>query len=445
MKEKNKKKYYIVFVSVFLLSIITAAHFYRQSEKGLVVVSLISPFLLIFPKKWIWLALQYIIFLNSIEWLKTTFSIITIRITTKEPYLKVVFIMSAILFLNILSLLLITNKNFKKRYHSDSTSYLPSFFGFVFITILAAIPYKKLHSIQPLILERLLPTFGWLEIFFLGIYGAILIEKILLSKYFQFLRKKIWVLFSLVFFVQFLLGLSGFSQFLMSNKLHLPIPGILIAGPIFRGNFSLFMPLLLFSSLILIGPAWCSWLCYFGPLDLIAAGKNKNPTKISIQTTIILRIILMCLLITIPLLLRFVNANIMFATVMGILYGITGIYIMIKLSKNKGVMIHCTSYCPIGLINTIIGKINPFRIKIKTSCIKCNKCINVCKYGALSQQTLYEGAPDLRCTLCGDCVFCCVGEHIQYSFLSLSPQISKKIFITIIIIIHTLFLGFGRI
>ena len=52
----------------------------------------------------------------------------------------------------------------------------------------------------------------------------------------------------------------------MTGKLHLPVPMMILAGPIYRGHTSV-MSILFLSTLILSGPAWCSHLCYFGAID----------------------------------------------------------------------------------------------------------------------------------------------------------------------------------
>ncbi|MCX7726879.1 MAG: 4Fe-4S binding protein [Chitinispirillaceae bacterium] len=443
----KNRSFFIEYLTIFLLAVISAVHFYKQSENGLVFVTLISPFILIINrKKWSWFVLQYIVFINSIEWLKNIIKIVNFKIETQDISIKTVTIL-IVFFMNISCLFLIRSDKFKKRYSIDNeSSTLYSFLAFLVITLLSAISYKKLNSLQPLILERILPASGWIEIFFLGIYGATVTEKILSSKSSDIIRSKIWLFFSIVFFIQLLLGISGFSIFLMNNKLHLPIPGILISGPIFRGKISFFMPFLLLTSIILVGPAWCSWLCYFGPLDLFFSKKSNNKKlTIPLKATIISRIIILLLLIIVPIVLRILKVKILITYAVGVLYGIIGVLVMIKFSRSRGIMVHCTSYCPIGLITTIIGKINPFRIKIKNSCIKCNKCINICKYDALNKKTLVKGSPDIRCTLCGDCIASCVGNHIEYSIFSLQTKIAKKIFITSIVILHTLFLGFGRV
>ena len=69
---------------------------------------------------------------------------------------------------------------------------------------------------------------------------------------------------------QLALGIFADPIFLMTGKLHLPIPAVILAGPLYRFE-GLFMPILFISTLLLSGPAWCSQLCYFGAFDAWSA------------------------------------------------------------------------------------------------------------------------------------------------------------------------------
>ncbi len=85
--------------------------------------------------------------------------------------------------------------------------------------------------------------------------------------------------FSMVFFAQLLLGLAGIEKLLMTGKLHLPVPALIIAGPLFRGE-GVFMLILFAATVLLVGPAWCSYLCYIGAWDNYAATAQKRPGRL---------------------------------------------------------------------------------------------------------------------------------------------------------------------
>ncbi len=127
-----------------------------------------------------------------------------------------------------------------------------------------------------MILERFIPGAGWFEIAVISIYGGYVAFKMQDPINVPRWRRITWITFSIVFFTQLILGLSGLDKFLMTGKLHLPIPMMILAGPLYRGQTSI-MTLLFLSTVILSGPAWCSQLCYFGAFDSLASrGKTQR-------------------------------------------------------------------------------------------------------------------------------------------------------------------------
>ena len=133
------------------------------------------------------------------------------------------------------------------------------------------------------------------------------------------------------------------------------------------------------------------------------------------------------------------------AGVIGILAGALGIAVIIVFSRKLGFMAHCNLYCPIGLAAVVLGRISPFRIKINDDCTSCMKCRYKCRYNALDFDDIKKGKPNLNCTLCGDCIPVCDANSINYRFLKLSPEKARILFIVIIVSLHAVFLGVGRI
>ncbi|MEE8590948.1 MAG: 4Fe-4S binding protein, partial [Spirochaetia bacterium] len=131
-----------------------------------------------------------------------------------------------------------------------------------------------------LLADRFLPLSGWIQILLLAIYGVFLITKIADRRDTAGIRLRIWLFFSIVFFTQFILGVAGFEKLLMTGRLHVPVPAVVIAGPIFRGE-RFFMPILFVSTIVLVGPAWCSHLCYIGAWDGLAAGVRRRSGSLS--------------------------------------------------------------------------------------------------------------------------------------------------------------------
>ncbi|NLG16859.1 MAG: 4Fe-4S binding protein [Fibrobacter sp.] len=319
---------------------------------------------------------------------------------------------------------------------------MTSIVAFSLTFLLCSFPQALMHDPHPLLAERFIKGGGWIEIFFLSLYSAWLVEKIIKSVEPGKIRGVTWTAFSVVFFLQAALGISGFEKFLMTGSLHLPVPALIVAGPLFRGE-GYFMPLLLLSTLVFVGPAWCSWLCYIGSWDLLTSRSRRKPVELPRYYNHI-RISLLAALVIVTLFLRFSGFSTSIAVFGGAAFGLGGVVVMILFSRKKGVMVHCTTYCPIGLITSLVGKINPFRIRIGKGCIDCLSCIRACRYGALTSNSIRQRRPGLTCTLCGDCVAACKESQIGFYFPGISSVAARKAFLTLVVVFHAVFLGMAR-
>lgn len=290
--------------------------------------------------------------------------------------------------------------------------------------------------------ERFLKGAGWIEIFLISCYGAFVTYKMQDPMNVPRWRKITWTLFSVIFFMQLIIGLSGFEKFLMTGKLHLPIPMMILSGPIYRGQLSV-MTILFLSTVVLTGPAWCSQLCYFGAFDnLMSGGKTSKEIlryKGAIKSTILV------LVISMALILRWLNVSMLISTLIAVAFGITGILIMILFSLKRKKMVHCIMYCPIGTIVNIFKHVNPFRMYIDQSCTLCMNCTKFCKYDALNIQDIKNAKPSLTCTLCGDCLAGCHHSSIKYKFLKMNPEHARNLYLILTISLHAVCIGMARI
>lgn len=310
------------------------------------------------------------------------------------------------------------------------------------IVIAILIPVHTQVSRPMLMLERLVPGYGWIEILLLGLYAGFIVFNMLNSGNTAQWRLRIWGIFSIVFFGQLILGLSGLEVFLMTGTLHFPIPAVILAGPVYRLEIG-FMPILFLSTLILSGPAWCAQLCYFGALDGIASAKNKKPKTLNhknkIRWTILFGVIL------IAMLLRLIQAGPVWVILLTAAFGIGGLLVIILRSRKKGLMSHCTEYCPVGVMVSYLKFVNPFRVVIQSDCTHCQLCFSHCPYDALSPEDLRKGRPGITCTYCGDCMQSCKKDLIQYKLFNLKPALAKKIWFVLTVSLHAVFLGLARI
>ncbi len=313
----------------------------------------------------------------------------------------------------------------------------------VFLLTFTLLAFVQIKVERPMILaERFLKGSGWVEILIISLYGAFVVSKMQDPINVPKWRKITWTTFSILFFTQLIIGLSGFDKFLMTGKLHLPIPMMILAGPIYRGQLSV-MTILFLSTVVLTGPAWCSQLCYFGAFDNLAAGgkttkqvlKHKGAIKYSI----------LFLVIAMAIILRWLKVSMLTSTLIAVAFGVVGVLIMILFSVKRKKMIHCTMYCPIGTIVNTFKHINPFRLYIDQSCTLCGQCTKFCKYDALNLQDIRNSKPSITCTLCGDCLAGCHHNSIKYKFLNLNNEQARNLYLIMTISLHAVCLALARI
>lgn len=427
----------------FLSSLLLAAHFLREGTWGWVALSLLFPLLLLNKRRWSFQALALFYLLGTYEWLQTTLTIYEIRQITGEPWLRMAMIMAGVaLFTGMTAWSL-----YRLSLRSNFPEYQPgantaAVWVFTLTFALLSFIRWKVTSVPMLLFDRFIPGAGWLEIFALSLYGAFVVEKMMNPKTEQTMRLRIWKIFSIVFFVQLGLGFTVSSVFLMTGALHIPVPALIIAGPLYRGE-GFFMPILFLSTIILVGPAWCSHLCYFGAWDNAAAHPVKRPQSLR-QWAEPTRVGILIGIILVALILRFLGVSPVIAAIIGILFGFSGIAVMLFISRKRGIMAHCTAYCPIGLLAVLLGRINPFRIKINEDCTDCNACTRACRYDALSPANIKNRAAGYTCTLCGDCIASCHVSALEYRFAGFSPAHSRRLFLILIITLHAVFMGLAR-
>jgi len=314
----------------------------------------------------------------------------------------------------------------------------------VFLLVLFLLIPVQLKVENPmLLLERFIPGAGWFEIVLIALYGAIVAYHMQNPSRVTVWRRYTWLAFSVVFFSQLILGLFGFERFLMSGKLHLPVPMMILAGPIYRGHLSV-MSILFVSTLVLSGPAWCSHLCYFGAIDSISStGKTRRTpirNKWALKSTVLL------LVIAGAIVLRWMKVPVLTATLLAGGFGVVGLGLILLVSIKEGRMVHCTTYCPIGTIVNLTRYVNPFRLTIdQNSCTDCMACTSKCKYDALNRSDIAARKPGMTCTLCGDCLSSCHAGSLQYRFPGLSSQRARAIYLLITISLHAATMALARI
>jgi len=428
-----------------LAHLLLAAHALRRGDWGLCLALAALPVALLTRQGWARLAVAVALLLGAAQWASAGMDFVQLRLGFGEPWLRLALILAAVCGVTLASGLWLLGPQARALFARQREAELPQAAAFLLTAGLLALAQSK-ASVPVLLADRFLPGAGWLEIALLALYAAWLTGRILDPRQHKRLRPRIWALFSMLFFGQLALGLSGFPDLLMTGRLHLPVPALIAAGPLFRGE-GLFMPILFASTVLLVGPAWCSHLCYIGAWDDVCSRRGaKPPRMLSPRWTVGGRLATLALTCGGALALRTLGAPGLTAVLLAAGFGLLGVGVMLRVSRRLGTMAHCTAFCPIGLVGNVLGRLMPWRMGINLdTCTRCGACARACRYSALTPPRIEAGRPGLSCTLCGDCVGACPHDSMRYRFPGLSPATARAAFLTLVAALHAVFLGVARI
>lgn len=102
----------LVIIAVLLL----AAHFLRQSEFILLVLCVLTPLLFLVRKRWSLFALQMLMYLGAIIWTSTTVQIVQERLSSGEPWVRLIIILGAVILFTVGAGLLLNSSVIKDKY-----------------------------------------------------------------------------------------------------------------------------------------------------------------------------------------------------------------------------------------------------------------------------------------------------------------------------------------
>lgn len=430
-------------IPVALASLALSAHFLRAAQVGLAVACAAMPLLLVLRRRWVKIVLQAFLMAGALVWAQTAAELALLRMAQDLPWQRMALILGAVALLTAGAALVLQTGPMKRLLGAAPGS--AGLSAAIFLLVVGLLTVVQQVVPRPmLILERLAPGFGWVEVLLLAAYGAWMGEKLLDVGQSAVWRRRLWWLFSIVFFAQLALGLMGLEQFLMSpGKLHLPVPALIAAGPLFRGE-RFFMPILFGTTLLLVGSAWCSHLCYLGAWDSAAADARRKPTRRP-RWHHPTRVAALALVVGTALTLRLLGAGLALAFGAALAFGVVGVVVMLLLSRRGGTMVHCTVYCPMGLLANLLGKLSPFRLRMSEGCDGCARCRLACRFEALEPEAIRKRRPGLSCTLCGDCLSSCEGGFLEYRFPGLTPARARALFIVLVTALHAAVLGLARI
>lgn len=442
--EIEKVNMYRLGIPIFAM-LLLGAHSLRQGDLGLAASFVVLSGLLFTRQAWVRLAVAAALLWGGYVWADTTVDFISIREALNMPWKRLAFIMAGVIIFDGLALAIMLGNKMERLFSRGVDTAWARVFIFVLTVFGLALARQKV-AFPILLADRYLPGWGWFEIFGLGVYAQWVGGIMLQPKGHARTRPRIWGAFSAFFFLQLGLGLLGMDRMLMTGDLHLPVPAMILAGPVFRGG-GFFMLVLFSVTLLMVGPAWCSHLCYIGAWDDVMSrlGRRPKPNETLGRLSLLGRGGTLILAIGVAVALRAAGVAGGTAVFFGAAFGLIGVGVMVFVSRKTGSMAHCTAFCPMGLVANIFGKLSPWRIRVGSDCTKCGVCYSRCRYNALDESRVEQGAPGLSCTLCGDCVSACAHKQIGYRFPGLSSQNARTVFIVMTVTLHAIFLGVARI
>ncbi len=425
--------------------LLLGAHALRQGESGLAVAFVLLAVSGVTRRSWIRLVWIIALMWGGYIWSDATVNFISIRQALDMPWKRLAVIMAGVIAFDVLALWTLAGRTCREFFDRNETQAVirASLFA---ITVFGLAMARSKVTFPILLVDRFFPGWGWLEIAVLGTYAQWIGGEMLTPKGHRIYRPRIWGLFSAVFFGQFIFGLLGIDRMLMTGNLHLPVPALIIAGPIFRGG-GFFMVILFSVTMLLVGPAWCSHLCYIGAWDDVMSrqGKRPAPNMRLGRLSLVGRGAVLILAVAMALAFRAMGLSDLTAVSTAAMFGLVGVGVMVFVSRKVGMMVHCTTFCPMGLVANVLGKISPWRIRVGADCVGCGACFSRCRYNALDKDRVALGKPAISCTMCGDCVSACAHKQIGYRFPGLTAENARALFIVIVVSLHAVFLGVARI
>ena len=432
-------------IPAILALLLAGAHALRGGDYGLAAAFAVLACLASTHRAWVRPVGMAALVWAGVLWAGATVDLIRFRLAFGLPWERLAMIMGAVLVMNFLALWSLCTER-ARAYFDHGAEQGTARAAALLLTVAGLALARTMVPFPILLADRYFPGWGWAEILLLGVYAQWVLGLMLAPRGHRALRPRVWALFSAVFFLQLGLGLLGMDRMLMTGALHLPVPALIVAGPLFRGD-GFFMLILFSATVLLVGPAWCSHLCYIGAWD-DAMSRSRGPalTGPAVRRwSWTGRTATLILSVGGALGLRALGVSTGVAVTAAALFGLAGVAVMVLVSRRAGVMVHCTAYCPMGLVANVLGRISPWRIRIGEGCDRCGACARRCRYNALDDLRLEQGSPALSCTMCGDCASACAHGHIGYHFPGLSKTAARTVFLVLVTSMHAVFLGVARI
>jgi polyferredoxin len=223
---------------------------------------------------------------------------------------------------------------------------------------------------------------------------------------------------------------------------HLVIPMTLIPAALTKtinfpgtilGSHAIAPMFILWSGVSLaLGRGFCSWFCFFGGLDEGFSRILKKPVLRKINpkwtylpiavllVTVILAAVTLsptycewlCPFKTVTEFAKITSAKVLLQTFIFVSLFAALVVMLPILTKKRT---QCSLFCPLGPLQSLTNKINPFEISLdRGKCVQCMKCVAACPTFSIDERGVEEGRTKASCVKCGKCVDTCPKEALSF-------------------------------
>ena len=199
-----------------LAFVLGAAHFFRSGQQGLSCVCLVWAGLLWRPVAWLRRSAAVFLLGLGVEWGMTTLALARWRLQLGQDWLRMVCILGAVAALTLLAAAALRSRACRR----DEA---PGPRAQALACLLVSALLLLLDGLRPelLLLHRLMPGWGAVQALPAGLWAGLVYGWLADRRRAPLWRRRIWLLFSCVFFGQLLAGLFLHSLFLLQGVPHL--------------------------------------------------------------------------------------------------------------------------------------------------------------------------------------------------------------------------------